>query len=119
MLPKRSYTLIPDVTNKQKMKITFYTMLMILTCTNAIGQKWNTQIDNFLSDELPKFNIPNLEVLVVDKDSILYSKSIGQSSPSSTYYIGSVSKSLTAYGILKLIEQKKLSFDSRVVDNSA
>ncbi|MGC6402015.1 MAG: serine hydrolase domain-containing protein, partial [Flavobacteriaceae bacterium] len=98
------------------MKKAVFSLLMILSCTHAIGQEWNKQIDDFLKIEFSKFNIPSLEVLVVNKDSILYSKSIGKSSPSSTYYIGSVSKSLTAYAILRLIEQNKISFDTKIVD---
>jgi CubicO group peptidase (beta-lactamase class C family) len=98
------------------MKKVVYGILMILSCTNAICQGWKQPMDDFLSVELSKFNVPDMEVLVVNKDSILYSKSIGKSTPSSTYYIGSVSKSLTAFGVLKLIEQKKLSFDTKVVD---
>ena len=92
----------------KKMKIALFRILQILSCTNKIGQERNKQIDNFLRDELPKVIIPNLEVLVVSKDSILYTKSLCNSPPSLTYYIGSVNRSLTAYGILNLIEQKQI-----------
>jgi len=98
------------------MKILLSILFVIFNYSNLIAQEWHKDLDNFLNDELPKFNIPNLEILVVNKDSVLYSKSIGESSPNSTYYIGSVSKSLTAYGILILIAQKKLSFDTKVKD---
>jgi CubicO group peptidase (beta-lactamase class C family) len=89
---------------------------MILGCTTALCQEWKEQVDDFLSVELSKFNVPDMEVLIVNKDAVLYSKSIGKSTPNASYYIGSVSKSLTAFGVLKLIEQKKLSFDTKLVD---
>lgn len=100
----------------KKMKNKLYLILLIFSCNTAIGQEWNVQLDKFLNEELSTLTIPDIEVLVVNRDSILYNKSKGKSLPSSKYYIGSVSKSLTSYGILKLIEQKKLSFDTKIVE---
>lgn len=98
------------------MKKGLYLIILIFSCNTVIGQEWNEQLDKFLNEELSKLSIPNVEVLVVNKDSILYNRSMGESLSSPTYYIGSVSKSLTSYGICKLIEQKKLSLDTRIVE---
>lgn len=92
-----------------------FVFLLVMTLSGAIkAQSFRTALNQFLDSELNKFNIPDLEVLVVNKDTVLYKKSIGQSTPNSSYYIGSVSKSLTAYGILRLINQGKLSFNTTV-----
>ena len=82
---------------------------------NLGAQELSDQLNQYLDAEIQKFKVPDLEVRVVTKDSIAYSRSIGESaSPYSPYYIGSVSKSLTAFGVLRLVQQKKLSFESIV-----
>lgn len=99
---------------RKKMIISLF-HFTLMAC-NLSAQNYNDQFDSYLEQELKNFEIPNLEVLVVNKDSILYSKSIGVNSGIQTpYYIGSVSKSLSALGVLKLIELKQLSFDEEVV----
>ena len=98
------------------MKQSLYIFIILFSSINLNGQTLNSKLDNYLENELSKFKIPNVEILVVNKDSIIYSNSINGSTPNSIYYIGSVSKSLTALGILKLIEMGKITLDTKVVD---
>ncbi len=103
----------PVLTNK-KMKKNLLYILGIFLFTKLDAQDIGIPLNNFRDKELGKVSIPNLEVLIVNKDSILHSKSIGNLSPNASYYIGSVSKSLTAYAILQFIDQGKLEFNSKV-----
>ncbi len=80
-------------------------LLYLFTSFNLNAQN-SPQIADYLETELQKFNVPNLDILVVHGDSIMIHESYGQSEESNNlYYIGSASKSFTALGVLKLIWQ--------------
>ena len=81
---------------------------------SSYAQTWSPTLDLFFEKEAAKLNIPNLEVQVFTKDSILYQRSLGNSSPQSGYFVGSVSKSLTAFGILRLVDQGKLGLEHKL-----
>lgn len=64
-----------------------------------------------------KYDIPNVEVLIIKDDTVFYHQSIGEHVSAHTpYYLGSVSKSLTALGLLKLIDLGKASLDDKLTD---
>ena len=97
------------------MKLFFTTCLCLLFIPLLHGQGIKQRVDAYLVRELQKFNVPNMEVIVVTKDSVIYTKSIGMAtSPQTPYYLGSVSKSLTAFGVLKLVEKGLLTLDQPV-----
>lgn len=96
----------------------FYLVIISLLffCTSK-AQTLSEKIDNYISIELKKFNIPSVSVAVINVDNLLFNKTYGKDVViDRQYYIGSVSKSLTALGVLKLIEKDKLDFDSKLVD---
>ncbi len=97
------------------MKLFFTICLCVLFLPLLHGQGIKQRVDAYLMRELQKFNVPNMEVIVVSSDSVLYTKSIGAATGSQTpYYLGSVSKSLTAFGVLKLVEKGRLTLDQPV-----
>lgn len=70
------------------------------------------KLDEYLDRELKKFDIPNLELLLINSQGIVYSRSIGEGGGMDRpYYIGSVSKSLTAMGIMTLVDQGSLRLE--------
>ncbi|GAB3244181.1 serine hydrolase [Hymenobacter seoulensis] len=97
------------------MKLFFTSCLCVLFLPLLHGQGIKQRVDDYLMRELQKFNVPNMEVIVVSRDSVLYTKSIGEATdPHTPYYLGSVSKSLTAFGVLTLVENGRLKLDQPV-----
>jgi CubicO group peptidase (beta-lactamase class C family) len=94
---------------------TILTFLILIISISAYAQDKEKMIDDYLSTELGKLQVPNMDITVVNSDGILFSRSFGfKESNSDLYYLGSVSKSLTALGILKLIESGKLYFENEL-----
>jgi CubicO group peptidase (beta-lactamase class C family) len=94
---------------------TILTVLILIISISAYAQDKEKKIDDYLSTELGKLQVPNMDITVVNSDGILFSRSFGfKESNSDSYYLGSVSKSLTALGILKLIESGKLDFENKL-----
>lgn len=99
------------------MKVILIFLINLLGGGLLCAQEVYPQLDAYLRREVGRFSIPDLNLLIVSKDSVVFARSMGTAAAdSSTYYLGSVSKSLTAFGILKLIERGQVHFDSKVVD---
>ena len=89
-----------------------YCLVVMIMATLLNAQDYNRKLDNFLASEIGKLNIPNVDIAVISGNNVVYSKSIGEKqSDDALYYIGSVSKSLTALGILKLVDSGKLDVE--------
>lgn len=90
-------------------------LFVVLNSFQIQAQGLEERLNVYIKGELKKINIPDLTVLVVHQDSIVYHKKFAaQATDSSRYYIGSVSKSLTATGVLKLVSENKLRLDQNV-----
>ncbi len=89
--------------------------LSFLICNlNLSSQSLDEKLDRYLETELTKFEIPNLEIRIIKKGQPIYERSFGKDGgQDKPYYIGSVSKSLTAFATMRLIEQGKLNLDQR------
>lgn len=72
------------------------------------------EIDSFIESQKKLWNIPDLSVAVVDKDTILFEKSYGENNSSDNYLIGSISKSFTAITTMQLYEKGSLDIDKPV-----
>ena len=85
----------------------------------AIGQlpSYEQRLATFLETNRAKLEIPNLELLVVRADNVVYRYGTDPKASFETpFYVGSVSKSLTALGVLKLVEEGRLQLDSKTVE---
>lgn len=91
-------------------------MFLLLGSFTSAAQDLTESLDKYLDRELSKLNVPELEILVLQGDSVLFSRSVGQSTSTSSYYIGSVSKSLTAFGVLRLVKSGQLELNAKVTD---
>jgi len=107
----------------------FYTLLIsfLILITNNVYSQSNVdleQLTDSIESILKKEHIPGVFVTVVSKDSILYKRGIGladieQQIPvtsSHLFKIGSISKSFTALAIMQLVEDGKLSLDTKLAD---
>jgi len=79
-------------------------------------------IDNAVQNFMTTYNIPGVSIAITKENKLVYVKSYGKMSASdntpvtnkSLYRIASVSKPVTAVGIMKLLEANKLTLDSKV-----
>ncbi len=80
------------------------------------------QLEKIIRNYMRKYKIPGLAISIFQEDQTIYSKGFGARdleaflpmTPQTLIGIGSITKSLTAFGIMKLIERDKLSLDDSV-----
>lgn len=85
-------------------------------------QKDITAIDNAVKSFMATYNIPGTSIAITKDDKLVYVKSYGQISATDNtpinnnnlFRIASVSKPITAVGIMKMLEANKLTLDSKV-----
>jgi CubicO group peptidase (beta-lactamase class C family) len=81
-------------------------------------------LNKFIQSELVKWNVPGATVAVVKDGAIIYSNGFGYrdldtkiaADVNTLFAIGSLTKSFTASTIGILVDQKKLSWDSKLID---
>lgn len=86
------------------------------------AQKDIASIDNAVQSFMNKYSVPGVSVAITKQGKLVYVKSYGKQSASdntpvtnsSLYRIASVSKSVTAVGVMKLLEAGKLTMDSKI-----
>lgn len=70
-----------------------------------------------LEKDAEKYHIPGMAVIVVDKDSVLFSETYGNcDSIDRPFIIGSMSKSFTALAIMQLAEEGEINLDAPISD---
>lgn len=72
-------------------------------------------IDAQIAEDVKKYHIPGMAIMVVDKDDILFSNTYGNCRDIDTpFIIGSMSKSFTAVAIMQLVEDGKINLDDSI-----
>jgi len=72
-------------------------------------------INSYLEENFPNTYMPGMSIVIVNADSVLYSRSFGDCESAETpFIIGSISKSFTAAAIMQLAEQGKVDLDAPV-----
>ena len=85
------------------------------TKTYADGDGVFDRVAAYLSSTVSKAHFPAMSVTVVDKESILLSKTYGACESTDTpFLLGSVSKSFTALCTMQLVEQGKIELDAKI-----
>lgn len=75
------------------------------------------EISDQIADDVEKYHIPGMAVMVVDKDSVLFQETYGNcDSIDEPFIIGSMSKSFTALAIMQLVEDGKIDLDSPITE---
>ena len=112
-------------------KMIVITILMLITSVNGIvfandNQSTNgnldiSTIDEFMTNEIERLNIPGASLAIVKGDQVEYLQGYGVSNPDGTemtsetpIVLGSTSKSFTALAIMQLVEQGKISLEDPV-----
>jgi len=103
------------------MKITSFTLFLILVCTNAFSQNQLHRIDSLITVKLSDNELSG-NVLVAEKGKIIYQKSAGLANTqtrtlvtsATAFQLASVSKPFTSLAILQLYEKGKLRLNDPV-----
>ena len=85
---------------------------------------FNEKVDSIVINKINEYNIPGLSIGLVSNDSVIYTKGYGvrnieKNNPVSEHTIfhtASVSKLFTAVATMKLIQQKKMTIDDKLID---
>lgn len=93
--------------------------------TTGAPQPELAEFDAWMQKFLADYKIPGASLAIVEDGKLVYSRGFGwadretkeQVQPESLFRIASVSKPITAAAIFKLIDQKKLKLDDKVLDH--
>ena len=112
-------------------KMILIAILMLMTSVSGVvfandqkSTKGNldiSTIDDFMTNEIERLNIPGASLAIVKGDQVEYLQGYGLSNPDGTemtaqtpVVLGSTSKSFTALAIMQLVEQGKISLEDPV-----
>ncbi len=103
------------------MKHLILSSILILIAIHAFPQKENKSLDSLMSSIYISKN-PGAAIAIIEDGEVIFKKGYGISnmdsktpvSSSTNFNICSMTKQFTAYGILKLASEKKLSLDDRI-----
>lgn len=110
------------------MKVVFKSIAVyiLLAMFVAIAIPFNTYAYNVpdfdtvnrqLAEDVEKYRIPGMAVIVVDADKVLFAETYGSCSGIDVpFIIGSMSKSFTALSVMQLAEQEKIDPDAPISD---
>ncbi len=78
-------------------------------------------IDAYIEREMHRLNLPGLSLAIVEGDRVVHLRGFGRAhpggsapTPQTPFFIGSVTKSFTALGIMQLVEAGKVELDAPV-----
>ncbi len=78
-------------------------------------------IDAFIQGQMRRLNIPGAALAIVEGDQIVHTRGFGQAqpggeapSPQTPFFIGSLTKSITAKAVIQLVEAGKIELDAPV-----
>ena len=78
-------------------------------------------IDAYIEEQMQRLNIPGVSLAIVEDDQIVHLRGFGQARPSgetptpqTPFFIGSLTKSMTALAVMQLVEAGKIEMDAPV-----
>ena len=105
------------------------TMLLFFSCKdnvlqkfNVFSEKWVKELDRYSNSLIDQNELPGLVVMVKKRDKQIFHKSYGYSDAekkieldkNAIFRIASITKTITALGILKLMENGELNLDDEI-----
>ncbi|MEB2774624.1 serine hydrolase domain-containing protein [Algoriphagus sp. D3-2-R+10] len=104
--------------------VSFLALLFILTfSTQGQSLKDWSNLESEAENLLKQHGSVGASIIIVNQDSVLFSKGFGHANldhsgvtGSTLFAIGSITKTFTALGILKLVEEGKISLDEEVLN---
>ena len=112
-----------------KNTLLLFTVLLFFCCKdnelqkfNVFSEKWIQELDGYSNSLIDENELPGLVVMVKKKDKQIFHKSYGYSDAekkieldkNSIFRIASITKTITALGILKLMENGELNLDDEI-----
>lgn len=112
----------------------FLILLIFNACTSQVfkqnieiektSNEFISSVNSIVIDKMNEYDIPGLSIGLVKNDALLYSKGFGVKSiknggrvtEHTIFHTASISKLFTAVAIMDLVEQNKISIDSKLVD---
>jgi len=86
-------------------------------------QKHLSTLDQYISAEMNRLGIPGAAIAITQGDTVVHLKGYGVADPAGAkvtaqtpFYIGSISKSITAVAVMQLVEAGRLELDTPVVN---
>ena len=104
--------------NESKLLLIMFLAIAQFHSRGAVAQAPTYQrLETFLESNRGKLEIPNMELLVIRDEGIAFRYATdAKATFEMPFYIGSVSKSLTAFGVLRLVEEGLLELDAKIVE---
>lgn len=97
------------------------TILLLFQAQPAHADTSQTEIDAYIEEQMRELGIPGLAIAIVRDDQIAYLRGYGTAgagkrpvTPQTPFLIASMSKSITALGVMQLVEDGKLRLDAPV-----
>jgi CubicO group peptidase (beta-lactamase class C family) len=79
------------------------------------------EVDAYVEQQMHRLNIPGVSLVIVKGDEIVHLRGFGQArlggetpSPQTPFFIGSLTKSVTARAVMQLVEAGKIELDAPV-----
>ncbi len=98
-------------------------MLSARTATKKRGTKkhYYERIDAYVLEQMKRLKIPGASLVIIEGDQIVHQRGFGQARPGgevptaqTPFFIGSLTKSITALAIMQLVEAGKVELDAPV-----
>ena len=97
------------------------TLALFIPPAQAAGSDSYQNIDTYIEKRLEQLNIPGASWVIVENDQIVHAKSYGITGPGgetptsqTPYFIGSLTKSITALAVMQLVENGAITLDDPV-----
>ena len=118
-----------NIYENMKNTLLLLTMLLFFSCKdnelqkfNVSSEKWIQELDGYSNSLINENELPGLVVMVKKRDKQIFHKSYGYSDvekkieldKNSIFRIASITKTITALGILKLMEDGELNLDDEI-----
>lgn len=90
---------------------------------SASSSTSHDSIDAYIQDQMRRLKIPQISMAIVEGDQIVHQRGFGQDqqgyeppTPQTPFFIGSLTKSITALAVMQLVEGGKVELDAPVQD---
>jgi CubicO group peptidase (beta-lactamase class C family) len=118
-----------NINVNMKNTLLLFTILLFCSCNdnelqkfNVFSEKWVKELDNYSNSLIDQNELPGLVVMVKKGDKQIFHKSYGYSDEekkieldkNAIFRIASITKTITALGILKLMENGELNLDDEI-----
>ena len=118
-----------NINVNMKNTLLLFTILLFCSCKdnelqkfNVFSKKWVKEVDRYSNSLIDQNELPGLVVMVKKRDKQIFHKSYGYSDvekkieldKNAIFRIASITKTITALGVLKLMENGELNLDDEI-----